>query len=183
MAKSSVRGQEATFGAGCFWCVEALFRRLNGVFDVEAGYSGGQIKHPTYKQVCSGKTGHVEVVRITFDPSQVSFETLLRVFWHTHDPTTRDRQGGDVGKQYRSVVFYHDDGQKQAAEKVQAETEAKALWPDPIVTAISPLVNYFKAENHHQDYYAINGNAPYCSYVIRPKLEKLEKEFEELLVG
>lgn len=172
---------EATFGAGCFWCVEAIFRRLKGVIHVESGYAGGEIPDPTYREVCSGKTGHAEVIRLHFDPQIISYETLLRVFWHTHNPTTLNRQGADVGTQYRSVVFYHDDSQRDDALSVKGEIDAERVWDDPIVTEVTPLVNYFRAEDYHQDYFAENPNAPYCSAVIGPKVKKLEKAFPELL--
>lgn len=174
--------KQATFGAGCFWCVEAIFRRLKGVTHVEAGYAGGEIANPTYREVCSGRTGHAEVIRLHYDPEVIAFETLLRVFWHTHDPTTVNRQGADVGTQYRSVIFCHDGEQQQAALAVKKEMEAEHLWDDPIVTEIIPLTNYYRAEDYHQDYYAENPGAPYCSAVISPKIAKLEKRYAELMV-
>lgn len=173
--------EEATFGAGCFWCVEAVFQEVKGVKKVVSGYAGGDVKNPSYREVCSGKTGHAEVARITFDPSVVSYEELLEVFWHTHNPTTLNRQGYDVGTQYRSVIFYHNDKQKEAAEKSLKETDESGLWDDPIVTKIQPLSNYSQAEDHHQDYYANHSNAAYCSAVIAPKLKKLRKEFSHML--
>ncbi len=163
--------EEATFGAGCFWCVEAVFERLEGVESVVAGYAGGSVAHPTYEQVCTGKTGHAEVARITYDPAKLSYEQLLATFWKAHDPTTLDRQGADTGPQYRSVVFYHDERQRAAAE--QSKAEAQARFADPIVTAIEPLRNFSAAEDYHQDYYRNHQNAPYCVFVIAPKLKKL----------
>lgn len=178
---SSTDSDTLTLGAGCFWCVEAIFQSVKGVESVESGYSGGQIKNPTYKQVCSGNTGHVEVARIVFNPKVVSTETLLNVFWHTHNPTTLNRQGADVGDQYRSVIFYKDETQKQIAEKSLKETDASDLWEDPIVTAIEPLTNYYPAEDYHQNYFNENTSQPYCSAVIAPKVRKFRKEFSHLL--
>jgi peptide-methionine (S)-S-oxide reductase len=171
----------ATLGAGCFWCVEAVFQQVKGVIHVESGYSGGHVKNPTYREVCEGRTGHVEVARIEFDPAVISFETLLEVFWHTHNPTTKDRQGNDVGPQYRSVIYYHSESQKAAAEASLAKTDKSGLWKDPIVTVIEPLKNYYKAEDYHQNYFNENGSQPYCSFVIAPKIAKFRKEFKHLL--
>ena len=173
--------EEATFGAGCFWCVEAVFEEVKGIKSAVAGYAGGEIENPTYKQVSSGTTDHAEVARITFDPSVISYEQLLEVFWHTHNPTTKNRQGADVGPQYRSVIFYHNDHQKEVAEKSLKKTDASNLWEDPIVTEIQPITNYSKAENYHQNYYENNPNAGYCQVVIAPKLKKFRKEFKHLL--
>jgi peptide-methionine (S)-S-oxide reductase len=173
--------EHATLGAGCFWCVEAVFQRLKGVVSVESGYSGGRTKNPTYQEVSAGTTGHVEVARITFDPGITNFETILNVFWHTHDPTTLNRQGADVGEQYRSVIFNHNDEQKKTAEEIKEKTEKSGLWNKPIVTAIEPLSNYYKAEDYHQNYFNNNTNAPYCSAVVGPKVAKFMKEFPELL--
>ncbi len=173
--------EKATFGAGCFWCVEAVFEEVKGVKSAVAGYAGGDVKDPTYQQVSSGTTGHAEVTRITYDPSVVSYEQLLEVFWHTHNPTTKNRQGADVGPQYRSVIFYHNEEQKEIAEKSLGKTDSSDLWEDPIVTKIQPLTNYSKAENYHQNYYENNPNAGYCSVVIAPKLKKFRKEFKHLL--
>lgn len=167
----------ATLGAGCFWCVEAVFLELRGVEQVVSGYSGGIVDDPTYKQVCSGNTGHAEAVQITFDPEVISFEDLLYVFWRTHDPTTLNRQGADVGTQYRSVIFYHNERQKAIAEKSKQETEASGLWPDPIVTEIAPFRSFYPAEAYHQDYYRNNPYQPYCRVVIDPKVRKFRKEF------
>jgi peptide-methionine (S)-S-oxide reductase len=166
----------ATFGAGCFWCVEAVFERIEGVVAVVPGYAGGQVENPTYKQVCSGETGHAEVAQITYDPSRVSYEKLLKVFWQSHDPTTLNRQGADIGTQYRSVIFYHDENQKELAEKAKRAVDASGVYPSPVVTEISPLRKFYAAEDYHQDYYDNNRNAPYCQVVIRPKLEKLGLE-------
>ncbi|WP_073067205.1 peptide-methionine (S)-S-oxide reductase MsrA [Fodinibius roseus] len=173
--------QEATFGAGCFWCVEAIFEEVKGVKSVVAGYAGGQEKNPTYRQVSSGSTGHAEVTRIVYDPSVVSYEQLLEVLWHTHNPTTKNRQGADVGPQYRSVIFYHNDDQKIIAEKSLKKTDQSDLWEDPIVTEIEPITNYSRAENYHQNYYENNPNAGYCTVVIAPKLKKFRKEFSHML--
>ncbi|MFO0357827.1 MAG: peptide-methionine (S)-S-oxide reductase MsrA [Sphingobacteriaceae bacterium] len=171
----------ATFGAGCFWCVEAVFQRLNGVISIESGYSGGSIKNPAYREVCMGTTGHAEVCRILFDKTKVSFDELLEVFWKTHDPTTLNQQGNDIGTQYRSVVFYHNDEQKKLAEKYKEEINKSGAYPNPIVTEISPLINYFKAEDYHQNYFNQNGQEGYCRYVIQPKVEKFEKIFKNKL--
>lgn len=173
--------EEATLGAGCFWCTEAIFNELKGVVDVEAGYSGGDVKNPSYREVCTGRTGHVEVARITFDPKVISYEQILTVFFHSHDPTTLNRQGADAGEQYRSVIFYHNEEQKQIAKKVLAKIDKSGLWDDPIVTAIEPLKNYYKAENYHQDYFKYNAEQPYCNAVIAPKVRKLHKEFPDWL--
>lgn len=173
--------QEATFGAGCFWCVEAIFEEVKGVKSVVAGYAGGQEKNPTYRQVSSGTTGHAEVTRVDYDPSVVSYKQLLEVFWHTHNPTTKNRQGADVGPQYRSVIFYHNDEQKKIAEESLERTDQSDLWEDPIVTEIEPITNYSKAENYHQNYYENNPNAGYCTVVIAPKLKKFRKEFSHML--
>lgn len=178
---SSSNLEEATFGAGCFWCVEAIFEEVKGVESVVAGYAGGEIENPSYRQVSSGTTKHAEVTRITYDPSVVSYEQLLEVLWHTHNPTTKNRQGADVGPQYRSVIFYHNEEQKKIAEKSLEETDKSDLWEDPIVTEVEPLSNYSKAENYHQNYYENNPNAGYCTVVIAPKLKKFRKEFSHML--
>ncbi|MCI0706887.1 MAG: peptide-methionine (S)-S-oxide reductase MsrA [Ignavibacteriae bacterium] len=164
--------EQATFGAGCFWCVEAVFERLEGVKSVVAGYTGGAKANPTYEEVCTGKTGHAEVAQITYDPSLIKFETLLEWFWKSHDPTTLNRQGADVGTQYRSAIFYHDENQKAIAEK--SKSTAQAMFGDLIVTEIQALSKFYAAENYHQDYYKNNQNAPYCTFVIKPKLKKLK---------
>lgn len=171
----------ATFGAGCFWCVEAVFERLEGVISVESGYSGGTIKNPAYREVTTGRTGHAEVARIVYDPSVISFDELLEVFWQTHDPTTLNRQGADVGTQYRSAVFYHSEEQREKAEYYKRELNESGAFDKPIVTEISPLINYYPAEDYHQDYFNNNAAAPYCQYVIVPKIEKLQKVFADKL--
>ena len=164
--------EKATLGGGCFWCIEAVFERLDGVQSVVAGYAGGSKLNPTYKEVCAGTTGHAEVAQITYDPSKISYKQLLDVFWEAHDPTTLNRQGADVGTQYRSVIFYQNEQQKQIAEKSKAE--ARKDFKSAMVTEIKPLSIFYEAENYHQDYYNNNPNAPYCTFVIRPKLEKLK---------
>lgn len=171
----------ATFGGGCFWCVEAIFERLKGVHAVESGYTGGSTPNPTYKEVCSGETGHAEVVQITYDPSQVSYEKLLEVFFKTHDPTTLNRQGADHGTQYRSAIFYHDDQQRETAERVKEALDASGAFDQPIVTEIVPATTYYPAEDYHQDYFNQNPNAGYCQYSIRPKVDKFKKAFADLL--
>jgi peptide-methionine (S)-S-oxide reductase len=181
MADSNVTIETVTLGAGCFWCVEAIFQNLNGVYSVESGYSGGTVEDPSYDLVCTGTTGHAEVARITFDPKVLQLETLLNVFFRTHDPTTKDRQGADVGTQYRSAIFYANDEQKETAEKVKAEVEAAGVWSDPIVTEITPLTNYYVAEDYHQNYYNNNSSKGYCSTVIYPKIQKFFKEFPDLV--
>ncbi len=173
--------QEATFGAGCFWCVEAVFEELKGVKSVEAGYAGGHVKNPSYKEVCTGNTGHAEVARIVYDPEVITFEDLLQVFWHSHDPTTKNRQGADVGTQYRSVIFYHNDEQKESAERLLQEIDGSDLWQDPIVTDIEPLSNYYPAEDYHQNYFEKHKNGGYCQTVIAPKIKKLHQNFGHLI--
>jgi peptide-methionine (S)-S-oxide reductase len=173
--------QIATFGSGCFWCTEAIFERLNGVVKVESGYSGGKVENPTYEEVCTGTTGHAEVTQITYDPSIITFDELLEVFWKTHDPTTLNRQGNDAGTQYRSVIFYHNEDQKKLAEKYKAELDKSGVWDNPIVTEISPFINFYSAEKYHQDYYNNNPNQGYCTFVITPKVEKFEKIFKDKL--
>jgi peptide-methionine (S)-S-oxide reductase len=170
--------QQATFGNGCFWCTEAVFLAVKGVSKVESGYSGGTVKNPTYREVCTGLTGHAEVIRITFDPSVISYADLLEIFWNTHDPTTLNKQGADEGTQYRSVVFYHDEEQRKTAEQYKAQLEASKVFKSRIVTEITPLTNYYPAEDYHQNYYALNPDAGYCQYVIRPKVEKFRKQFQ-----
>ena len=164
--------EKATLGAGCFWCVEAVFERLDGVQSVVSGYAGGIKPNPTYEEVCSGETGHAEVAQITFDPAKISYVQILNIFWQSHDPTTLNRQGGDRGTQYRSVIFYHGEQQKAIAEK--SKLSAQKLFADPIVTEIQPLSTFYAAENYHQDYFRNNPNAPYCRMVIAPKLNKLK---------
>lgn len=173
--------QLATFGGGCFWCTEAVFLDVKGVSKVESGYAGGTVKNPTYKEVSTGLTGHAEVIQITFDPKVVSYEVLLEIFWNTHDPTTLNRQGADEGTQYRSVVFYHNEDQKKVADQYRSQLEASKVFKNRIVTEISPLTNYYPAEDYHQNYYALNQGQGYCQYVIRPKVEKFRKQFHSKL--
>jgi len=173
--------EKATFGAGCFWCVEAVFQDLDGVEKVVSGYSNGRIANPTYREVCSGLTGHAEVIQITYDPAKISFEELLEVFWKTHDPTTLNRQGGDTGTQYRSGVYYHNEEQHRlAAEYKQKLNEAHA-FENPIVTEIEPLKSFYPAEDYHQNYYKQNGREPYCQFVVRPKVDKVRAVFGDKL--
>jgi len=172
---------EATFGGGCFWCTEAVFERLKGVTDVESGYAGGFVKNPSYEAVCSGATGHAEVCRITYDPAKISYDELLKVFWMTHDPTTLNRQGADRGTQYRSVVFFHDKTQQELATKYKQELDKSGAFRGPIVTEISPLKEYYKAEAYHQNYFEQNPFQGYCQAVVRPKVEKFEKVFKDKL--
>lgn len=171
----------ATFGTGCFWCTEAIFQQLDGVIKSTSGYSGGHVANPTYKEVCTGNTGHAEVIQVVYDPKKITYDELLEVFWKTHDPTTLNRQGADVGTQYRSVIFYHNNEQKEKAEKYKAELNKSGAFNDPIVTEISPYTKFYAAENYHQDYYEQNGNEPYCNIVIRPKVEKFQKVFKSKL--
>ncbi|HPM32347.1 MAG TPA: peptide-methionine (S)-S-oxide reductase MsrA [Chryseolinea sp.] len=173
--------QLATFGSGCFWCTEAVFQQVDGVEKVESGYSGGQVKNPTYKEVCSGLTGHAEVIQLTYDPKKVSYDELLEIFWQTHDPTTLNKQGADEGTQYRSVVFYHTPEQKKLAEGYKKKLDEEKVYRQPIVTEISAAPTFYKAENYHQNYFNLNGDAPYCSYVIQPKLDKFKKVFKDKL--
>lgn len=169
----------AVLGGGCFWCLEALFDRLAGVKSVESGYMGGRIDNPTYQQVCSGTTGHVEVVRVTFDPQELSFRDLLEVFFAVHDPTTLNRQGNDVGAQYRSVIFYTSEEQRREAEKMIADLNAAREWPNPIVTAVEPATKFFIAEDYHQEYFENNAYQPYCQFVVAPKVKKFQQKFAE----
>ncbi len=175
------RLETATFGMGCFWCTEAVFQRLNGVTNVRSGYEGGQSPNPTYDEVCTGLTGHAEVIEMQYDPAKISYGELLEVFWKTHDPTTLNRQGADVGTQYRSVVFYHNEQQKALAEKYKALLNKENAFGKPVVTSIEKAQPFYVAENYHQDYYRRNGEQPYCRLVILPKLEKLEKLFKNKL--
>lgn len=178
---TNIKTDTVTLGAGCFWCVEAVFQQLDGVLKVTSGYSGGHIANPTYEQVCSKKTGHVEVTQIIYDPSKITFDELLEVFWKTHDPTTVDQQGNDKGPQYRSVIFYHNEEQKKISEQYKEELSKSGAWPNPIVTSIEPLKNFYVAEDYHQNYYNANPDQMYCRYVIQPKLEKFEKVFKDKL--
>ena len=173
--------ETATLGGGCFWCTEAVYKELNGVIDVKPGYSGGHVKNPSYKEVCTGNTGHAEVAQITFDPEVVSFSEILEVFFMTHDPTTLNRQGNDVGTQYRSVIFYHSEEQKQVAEKVIKLFEQEKVYDSRIVTEVTPFTKFYPAENYHVDYFENNPNQPYCQYIIVPKMEKFRKIFKEKL--
>jgi peptide-methionine (S)-S-oxide reductase len=170
-----------TFGAGCFWCVEAVYQRLDGVEKVVSGYTGGDVENPSYEAVCNGTTGHAEVCQIYYDPKVISFDELLEVFWKTHDPTTLNRQGADVGTQYRSVVFYHNEEQRRLTEEYKSKLDKAEIYDDPIVTEISPITEFYAAEDYHQNYYNNNSSQPYCSYVITPKLEKFNKVFSDKL--
>ena len=172
-------GALATFGGGCFWCVEAIYQDLKGVHSVVSGYTGGKSENPSYQDVCSGTSGHAEVVQIGFDPEVISFGELLEIFWRTHDPTTLNQQGADRGTQYRSVIYYHDGNQKEIGEKSLAETDRSGLWDDPIVTEISPMDEFYEAEDYHQNYYKQNGSQPYCRMVIDPKMKKFREVFGE----
>ena len=171
----------ATLGGGCFWCVEAVLTRLRGVHKVTSGYAGGHVDNPTYEQVCSGTTGHAEVVQVEFDPETISFKEILEVFFATHDPTTLNVQGADRGTQYRSVIFYNDDTQQEIAKRTIAELNADGVFSDPIVTEVSPLNRFYPAESYHDDYYARNANQPYCTYTIDPKVAKLRAKFADKL--
>ncbi|MBL3654549.1 peptide-methionine (S)-S-oxide reductase MsrA [Fulvivirga sediminis] len=173
--------EQATLGAGCFWCVEAVFQNLKGVKKVVSGYTGGKVKNPTYREVCSGLTGHAEVAQITFDPADISFKDILEVFWKTHDPTTLNKQGADVGTQYRSAIFYHNDEQKEIAEAYKQKLDDAEAFPDPIVTEISPLGVFFEAEDYHQNYFNENPGQPYCQFVVKPKVDKVKAVFSEKL--
>jgi peptide-methionine (S)-S-oxide reductase len=171
----------ATFGAGCFWCVEAQFQMLDGVVKVESGFSGGTMKNPSYKEVCTGNTGHAEVCNIVFDPKKISYEEMLYAFWQTHDPTQLNRQGNDIGTQYRSVIFYHNDNQKKLAEKYKQKLNDEKVFDKPVVTEISSFTAFYKAEDYHANYYKNNGEESYCQFVIRPKVEKFQKVFKDKL--
>jgi peptide-methionine (S)-S-oxide reductase len=175
--------ETATFAAGCFWCVEAVFQRLKGVESVASGYAGGKVASPTYEQVCTGTTGHAEVCQITYDPRQICYAELLEVFWKTHDPTTLNRQGNDVGTQYRSAIFYHCEEQEKLAQQYKARLDASGAFPAPIVTEIAPLTVFYEAEDYHQNYYRENPSQGYCRLVIAPKMEKFERVFAEKLKG
>jgi len=178
---SETKSQVAVFGGGCFWCTEAVFDELRGVLSVVSGYAGGMVKNPTYEQVCSGGTGHAEVIRIEFDPSEISFRDLMTVFFATHDPTTLNRQGNDVGTQYRSAILYANDEQKREAENFIKELDAAKTFRNPIVTTLEPLTEFYEAEGYHQKYYSNNPYQSYCQYMIPPKLNKLHQQFSELL--
>lgn len=175
------QSETATFANGCFWCTEAVFQKLRGVEKVSSGYTGGHVENPTYEQVCNKDTGHAEALQIQYDPRQISFDELLEVFWKTHDPTTLNRQGNDVGPQYRSAIFYHDQEQKEKAEKYKKALDESAVFDAPIVTTIEPLTVFYPAENYHNNYYKNNPAQPYCYYVIKPKVDKLKKVFADKL--
>ena len=179
MSDSKPGLETATFGAGCFWCVEAVFQSVDGVDSVESGYAGGSVPSPTYEQVCGGDTGPAEVCRVRFDPAMVAYEKLLEIFWKTHDPTTLNRQGNDVGTQYRSVIFTHNDRQRAKAEEIRKKLDASGAWGKPIVTQILPAPEFHRAEEYHQDYYARNPAQGYCRFVIAPKVEKFREVFPE----
>jgi len=178
---TAIVSDTATFGTGCFWCTEAIFQQVEGVISVSSGYSGGHVVKPTYKQVCTGTTGHAECLEIVFDPAKVSYETLLEMFWQSHDPTTLNRQGNDVGTQYRSVIFYHNAKQKALAEKYKALLNTSGAFDQPIVTTLEPFSQFYIAENYHQDYFNQHGEEPYCQYIIRPKVDKFRKVFKAKL--
>jgi len=179
--ESKSKYEKATFGSGCFWCTEAVFERLEGVQSAISGYSGGKYENPTYSEVTAGLSGHAEVVQITYDPDVISYEMLLKVLWKTHDPTTLNRQGADVGTQYRSAIFYHNNAQKELAEKYKKKLDESGAYDDPIVTEIMAFSAFYKAEEYHQEYYELNRSQPYCQYVIAPKIDKLEAVFGDLL--
>lgn len=172
----------ATFGTGCFWCTEAIFQELKGVITVTSGYIGGTVPNPSYEEVCTGSTGHAECLQIVYDPAVISFDELLEVFWESHDPTTLNRQGNDIGTQYRSAVFYHNEEQRQKAEHYKAGLDKQGAYPNPIVTEITAAGTFYPAEDYHQNYYIDHGSQPYCYLVIRPKVEKFEKAFAEKLI-
>jgi peptide-methionine (S)-S-oxide reductase len=180
-ASSSAELQTATFGAGCFWCTEAVFQRLNGVYSVTSGYSGGKVKNPTYEQVCKGDTGHAECIQLTFDPKVISYVDLLEIFWQTHDPTTKNRQGPDTGTQYRSAIFYHTEEQKELAEKYKKKLDESGAFSEPIVTEVTKFSEFYPAEKYHQNFFNDNPKQDYCKAVIRPKIDKFEKVFKEKL--
>lgn len=180
-APNGIKTDTATFASGCFWCVEAVFQELKGVISVTSGYTGGKIKNPSYREVCSGLTGHAEACQIVYDPAVITYDQLLEAFWASHDPTTLNRQGADQGTQYRSAIFYHNEQQKQLAEAYKAKLNTEKAFDKPIVTEISPAVAFYIAEDSHQNYFNENGDAPYCTYVIVPKLEKFRKVFKDKL--
>lgn len=183
MDKPDIQADKAiiTFGAGCFWCTEAVFLNVKGVEKVVSGYAGGKIKNPSYREICTGTTGHAEVTQITYDPAIVSYEDMLEIFWNTHDPTTLNRQGADVGTQYRSVIFYNTEKEKEIAEAYKSQLDKSGIFKNAIVTEISPLPVFYPAEDYHQNYYALNANQSYCQYVIRPKVDKFRKQFADKL--
>jgi peptide-methionine (S)-S-oxide reductase len=169
--------ETAVLGGGCFWCLEAVYQQMEGVLSVESGYMGGRTPDPTYREVCGGSTGHIEVVRVVFDPGIASYREILEVFFATHDPTTRDRQGNDTGSQYRSVIFYNSEEQRATAEQIVRELNAEHIWPDPIVTDIQPAQPFYRAEDYHQEYFRNNSQQPYCSFVVAPKVKKFREKF------
>ncbi len=171
----------ATFAMGCFWCSEAIFQDLKGVQSVQSGYAGGKIKNPSYREVCTGNTGHAEAIQVVYDTTKITFSELLEIFWTSHDPTTLNRQGHDIGTQYRSGVFYHSDEQKELAQAYKNKLEKEKVFADPIVTEITPFTNFYKAENYHDDYFKLHGEEPYCTNVILPKVEKFRKVFKDKL--
>lgn len=171
----------ATLGGGCFWCLEAVYQSLDGVVKVESGYSGGNVKNPSYKEVCTGRTGHAEVIQVTFNPSLITYKDVIDIFWHIHDPTTLNRQGNDVGTQYRSVIFYHTEAQKAIAQQSKDEAQISGTWLSPIITEIVPFTVFYKAEDYHQNYFNDNPNQPYCVYVVSPKVEKFRKQYKDRL--
>jgi peptide-methionine (S)-S-oxide reductase len=181
MSSQANIGEVATLGGGCFWCTEAIFNELRGVEKVESGYSGGTVANPSHRQVCTGTTGHAEVIQIRFNPAVISYENLLRIFFTLHDPTTLNRQGADVGTQYRSIILYHNQQQKETAEKVMREIDASGIWNKPIVTELAPFNMFYKAEDYHQGYFKNNRGQPYCQIVIAPKVAKLREHFREKL--
>ena len=181
VSANDIKTDTATFAAGCFWCVEAVFQELKGVLSVTSGYTGGKIKNPTYRDVCSGLTGHAEACEIVYDPSVITYDELLEAFWASHNPTTLNRQGADQGTQYRSAIFYHNERQKQLAEAYKTKLNSEKAFDKPIVTEISPATTFYKAEDYHQNYFNENGDAPYCTFVIVPKLEKFRKVFKDRL--
>jgi len=176
---NSANLETATLGGGCFWCVEACYQRLKGVKQVDSGYAGGKVENPTYKEICSGLSGHAEVTQVHYDPTQLTYQELLRVFFIIHDPTTLNRQGDDVGTQYRSVIFYHNDKQKEIAEKVIDEVNKTKYYPNPVVTEVSPLPKFYKAEDYHQNYYNENPDQSYCRYIVQSKVDKFLKLFKD----
>ncbi len=173
--------EKATFGGGCFWCTEAIFKQAKGVTQVTPGYAGGTAPNPTYEQVCTGTTGHAEIVQIEYDPNIIPYQTLVQIFFATHDPTQLNRQGNDIGEQYRSVIFFHDDQQRKTAENIIAQLKKEKIYSEPIVTQIKPLEHFFPAEDYHRDYFIKNGEQPYCQAVISPKLAKFRKTFQQYL--
>jgi peptide-methionine (S)-S-oxide reductase len=181
ISANGIKTDTATFAAGCFWCVEAVFQELKGVLSVTSGYTGGKIKNPSYREVCSGLTGHAEACQIIYNPAIITYDELLEAFWASHDPTTLNRQGADQGTQYRSAIFYHNEQQKQLAEAYKAKLNSEKAFDKPIVTEISQVGDFYKAEDYHQNYFNENGNAPYCTFVIVPKLEKFRKVFKDKL--